>query len=307
MSSNNPIHQTKGNYNMKKTLISLLILSLGGTALAQSPSADKKLESTSAISTNTAKPVFATTTSLPKLCSHCTYPDLFTPKIIGVQKNSWWVAGSVGYAFLNSPGTTSVAMPGGPDIYTGKNINRDLFLALSAGYQWDRATKWFPAFRLGLSLESLPALSVTGTLNSGGNLYNYKNDVSSTALLLLAQADLITWKQFTPFVEFGIGPSLNHTSGYSETLIAGTGPARANPDIQDKDTTTLAYKIGTGLSYKLANHPWVFSIVYDYTDRGAANTGDSNSAGASTFGSINQNLQGSQVSLTARYNFTHSL
>jgi opacity protein-like surface antigen len=70
-----------------------------------------------------------------------------------------------------------------------------------------------------------------------------------------------------PFVSFGIGPSLNFASYYSETAVYPD--ASASPGFNSHINTSFAYQLGAGIAYPLTNYNRL-SIAYRYADSGKA-------------------------------------
>ncbi|MFI4956250.1 MAG: outer membrane protein [Gammaproteobacteria bacterium] len=126
-------------------------------------------------------------------------------------------------------------------------------VAANGGYEFT-GRGGIPAISLGLGIYGTPGnydyngqLIETALGSSSDTLYHYTFHISSVRLLLETQ---FTWniKNFTPFINIGVGSAWNHLSDYSETPVNDTGYV-ALPPFESHTSNNFAYQLGFGIGY----------------------------------------------------------
>lgn len=220
--------------------------------------------------------------------------------------NGWWLSLS-GAAF--SAGTpqdldsTWTGQQGTPLHYSPQGASSTFTGFLGAGYQYGILSELVSALRLGAQYQYVAPITVKGNVNdSPVGAYTYQNKVSSNIVWLDAQADILPFGRFTPYLEAGIGAALNTFSNYSEAYGSGVTPFPLDETIYgNKSTWQEAYKAGLGLNYqlKVKKGNLAIGVFYNYITLGKAS-----SAVASFDGSprLTENITGNQYGLALRYN-----
>ncbi|WP_019215533.1 outer membrane protein [Legionella tunisiensis] len=101
--------------------------------------------------------------------------------------------------------------------------------------------------------------------------YNYQWNLSSDLILASSKINVLEIHHVMPFVQAGIGVSINHMSEYSESVLPNVTP-RINPGFSNHNRTTFAYQLGAGLDWAVKPQ-WLLSVGYEYTDLGKFSSG----------------------------------
>jgi hypothetical protein len=167
----------------------------------------------------------------------------------------------------------------------------------------DRA--WLPADRLGVFYDYYSPQQISGVINKYQltTAYNDHFSVHSNTFWLDNQLDLVRIHSFTPFIDLGIGASFNSASGYAESPTADNDePRQDGAGFASNTHLAFAYRAGVGVNYRIpTKQPLDLGILYRYTNRGYAQTGNSANY---PIGSLQSGqLKSNEVALTLRYNF----
>lgn len=150
-----------------------------------------------------------------------------------------------------------------------------LSIAFTAGRYWERDSAWFPGHYVGLRYQHLFFHEVDGSIMqySDPTYTNYRDtwSVSSNVLLAETKLELMKAGPIRPYINGGIGVSINQFGSYKEygepVITVRTSPAFAS-----RTKGTFAYDVGCGLNFNM-NANIVLSIGYDYENIGANDSG----------------------------------
>ena len=122
------------------------------------------------------------------------------------------------------------------DRYT-VNKKTQTALSLVAGFKKEYVRQWLPSYSLGLLIQHLFNKSITGyivqySLPQFTN-YHYHWDISSDLLALYSKVDITKYHGFTPFVNVGLGLSVNKASNVEEIALDNITP-RVGPGFGGK-------------------------------------------------------------------------
>ncbi len=195
--------------------------------------------------------------------------------------------------------------PNNMDRYSTTASN-PLSMALTAGRYWEQERNWFPGYYLGLRYQHLLDHSVDGSIMQY-SLPAYTNyhdswNISSNVLLAYTKLELMKIGPIRPYVNGGLGVSINQFSSYKEY---GEPPItiRTSPAFASRNKGVFAYDLGCGLNFNM-NANIVLSLGYDYQNIGANNSGP----GRTTWSGerIKQGgINGNSVILGATFLFDH--
>jgi opacity protein-like surface antigen len=235
--------------------------------------------------------------------------------MLNAQASTTWVAleGGVDSA-MHATHTNTAVMPDVdlPDAYVLNHLQNTWMLGFGAGYEFSRTNKlfpqldkkWLPSDRLGIFYDYYAPQQLSGVINKYLTDPAYTDHVSihSHTFWLDNQLDLAQINAFTPFLDLGIGVSRNSMTNYAETpTIDNVSPRENSAAFADKNTWAVAYRAGLGVNYHPANQPIDIGILYRYTNRGRAKTGDSANY---PIGALSSNhLTSNQIALVLRSYF----
>ena len=214
---------------------------------------------------------------------------------------------------ISASSINSILLPDTNEAYdyyvTSIKSNTQSF-GLSGGYEFSNIfsgmnNRWFPSYRVGLAYDYYAPQKLSGVIdlyNSNLEGYTYQMKTHSNTLWLENQVDLVHVKNFTPFLELGVGAAWNTTKDYSETPVSSNvDPREQSAALLNHTNRAFAYRTGIGLNYQPKASGLNIGLLYRYTDRGVAKTGASPNYAEIT--SLNSpRLRSNDVLLTFRYN-----
>ena len=101
--------------------------------------------------------------------------------------------------------------------------------------------------------------------------YNYNWKLSTLALTADTKVNVFNFSRWLPYVNGGLGISLNKARGYSETALSDV-TARVSPAYANHASSQFTYHVGAGLDY-LYNQNWRLSAGYEFESFGAFSSG----------------------------------
>lgn len=156
-----------------------------------------------------------------------------------------------------------------------KGSTTPVMLGLQVGHRWQRDAKWVPAYALALRYQHLFVSDVKGSITQYSlpeyNNYSYRWGVESNVLSLYSKFDLAKYGRVMPYVDVGLGLSINRSISFEETAYPGITP-RISPDFGAKASTQFAYNVGAGLDFVLSSK-LLLSVGYDYQQFGSMTSG----------------------------------
>ncbi|KTD22581.1 outer membrane protein [Legionella londiniensis] len=164
--------------------------------------------------------------------------------------------------------------PYNQDQYTVKS-QKQAALGILGGLQWQRQNDWIPAYSLGLRYQHLFSRSYSGLIVQYSlpqfTNYHYSWDINSDALMLFSKVDIYRFGRFLPYVDIGLGASINHSRHFQESALPGITP-RLSPYFGDKTKPNFAYMLGMGVDYELGSNLSIF-LGYNYQNLGRVQSG----------------------------------
>lgn len=166
--------------------------------------------------------------------------------------------------------------------------NTQAVIAAEVGYTWKNTGEWFsaghqwfPSYTLSFYYNHLFQTDIGDQIQQYSipafTNYQYTWKVSADVLLVVAKLNLIEYEQFSPFIQVGLGGSLNNASQYSETAYQNV-TARVNPAFADYTVGAFAYDLGAGIDWQFHPH-FSLSLLYQFQNLGSIQSGQ----GASTW------------------------
>jgi len=242
--------------------------------------------------------------------------SLFISSTVAATTTTPWVALEGGMDFsMQATHANVVPMPNVdlPDNYLFTHLHNTWMLGVGAGYQFTRpqslfpslAAKWLPSDRLGVFYDYYAPQQLSGVINKymTNTAYTDHVTVHSHTLWLDNQLDIAQLHAFTPFVDLGLGLSQNTTADYAEApTVDNLEPRGDSAAFARHNNWALAYRAGFGVNYHLATkQPMDIGMMYRYTNRGRAKTGDSANY---PIGALSSNhLTSNEISLVFRSYF----
>lgn len=165
--------------------------------------------------------------------------------------------------------------------------NTQAVIATEIGYRWRNAKQWipgrqwFPAYAVSFYYNHLFSTDIGDQIEQYSipafTNYHYNWKASADVLLAVAKLNLIEYEQFSPFVQVGLGGSLNHACQYNETAYPNVTP-RVSPAFSNYTTSGFAYDLGAGIDWQFHPH-FSLSLLYQFQNLGSLQSGK----GASTW------------------------
>lgn len=182
-------------------------------------------------------------------------------------------AGMSASAFSSTKEHSVTTFNGAPvDVYSGATFdNKPSYgMYLKAGYRYSR-------YRFGLSYQRSDANNATGVIQqfSFAENYRYHYDVRTQAILANMSADLLQGKNWTPYVDIGMGVAMNEAYDFSEAPLSGVSSPRSL-DYADNSKTDFAWKAGLGLRYNITKVTEL-DLQYHYVNFGGYQLGQASS------------------------------
>ena len=208
-----------------------------------------------------------------------TYPFKSLPPLLnnGIA-HSWFVSTDVGimHTSTNSEMTVHNGSNYSPPMNTDQySVTQPtpVMLDLIAGHRWKRDNQWLPAYAFALRYQHLFSHKIKGDITQFGEIenYDYSWNVSADALSLYSKFDLAQYKRVMPYVDAGIGVSLNRSGNYSEVAYSSVLP-RNSPAYGTRTSSHLTYNAGVGIDIILTSK-LLLSLGYDYQQFGGTTSG----------------------------------
>jgi len=181
-------------------------------------------------------------------------------------ERGWWGSLESGATFTAKDHRNHIGMmpnPGAGHLYDDyKTTHREdgYLIGLSGGYQFgcpeDCERTWFPNARVGLGYEFVGETKVDGDVNKyqEKTYYNFQYKTYSQVAWALGQLDIITWKNFTPFIDAAIGVAFNSARDYDEHRISREVPVRESARFSNKTSAEFAWRAGLGVNYSIPRY-----------------------------------------------------
>lgn len=200
-------------------------------------------------------------------------------------KRLYYSAG-IGDMFFRKSGENYLGTgPGWPDDhYSGNGISDVPYGFIEAGYQWQRASNWLPAYSLGARIAMVTASTASGYIDQyslpGFRNYTYFYDVALMNFMGILKADLYRWRNLMPYIAVGAGLSNYFTSNYTERATVGVTP-RVSPGFSDSNGANFAYQLGVGVDFAVKDNITI-NVEANYANYGTVYTGKGANYGSKT-------------------------
>lgn len=209
------------------------------------------------------------------------------------HNHNWFLGGDLGLLYAHTQNSMTVnngsdyPPPESVDQYSLKQ-HKPVMIALQAGHHWKRDARFIPGYSLSARYQHLFVKDIQGSITQYSlpefRNYAYHWGVSANVLSLYTKVDLMQYGRIMPYVDAGLGVSINQSQSYQETAYAGVTP-RISPAYQGRDKEQLSYNVGAGVDISIT--PKItMSIGYDYQSFGRVESGN----GFSTWSGEHLNL-----------------
>ncbi|MCC5014295.1 SPOR domain-containing protein [Legionella sp. 31fI33] len=192
--------------------------------------------------------------------------------------NSWYLTAKIGAQRTHVDDQLTVdngsgfSSPSDKDTYT-MDSESSAVLGVGGGYRFTHFM--VPAVSVGINYSHFFNRTINGQIRQYSlpefTNYNYQWKLSSDLVLASSKINLLEIHHVAPFVQGGIGVSINHASDYSETVLPNVTP-RVSPGFSNHNQTSFAYQLGAGLDWAVKPQ-WLVSLGYEYTDLGKFRSG----------------------------------
>jgi len=198
-----------------------------------------------------------------------------------LSNSAWFVNLDYGQVFPHLNETMTVhngsdyPSPQNVDQFSTKKHNQTK-LGFQIGRRWQRdQSQWLPAYTIGLKYQHLFRNDIRGSITQYSlpqfNNYSYRWATSANVLSLNSKVDVTKWGKVMPYINAGLGTSINHAASYRESAYAGVTP-RISPDFRSRSKAKFYYGVGAGLDM-IINPQVILSAGYDYQSFGAIVSG----------------------------------
>lgn len=221
-------------------------------------------------------------------------PQPVLPLTAPVNGN-WFVAADIGPLWSRFNNTMTInngsgfPPPQNVDLYSAAARHSQPMLALMAGYRWQQARSWIPAYSLALRYQHVFSQNIVGTISQYSlpefNNYYYSWAMDANIVSLYSKINLYQYDRVLPYFALGLGGASNHTRGYQETALSGVTP-RISPNFAARSEGQFSYTLGAGIDF-LVRPQVIISLGYEYQSLGSVSSG----AGQTTWSSTNLNLK----------------
>jgi opacity protein-like surface antigen len=235
---------------------------------------------------------------------------IFASGIKSHTPGNWYVSADIGATWSDVNGSMTLnngsnfPSPSNVDRYSAGSGDARALLGVSAGYRWQRNEQILPAYSAAFRYQHLFTQPITGTVDQYSlpqfiNYY-YSWGMEADVMSLYSKIDLINYKNFMPYVDAGLGVSLNRSTTYHESAFANVTP-RVSPMFASQTRAQFAYNIGAGLDVQIKPQV-IVSLGYEYQSFGHLSSGSGQTTWSGTHLSLG-NLATNTVLLGATYVF----
>ena len=189
--------------------------------------------------------------------------------------NNWFVQAQGGIVVPSRSGQflidngSEYAPPLNVDIYSSGQSNQGA-VALTVGKRLATSSSIIDHYSFGGRLHYVIPANVGGTITQYSLPqflnYDYSRKLSALALTADMKLNAFSFAAFSPYVNGGLGVSLNQVSSYHETALAGV-TARISPAYASRSKTQFTYHVGAGFDFMYRDN-LLFSAGYEFEDFG---------------------------------------
>mgnify|MGYP003639732179 CR=1 FL=1 len=163
------------------------------------------------------------------------------------------------------------------DHYTINRPSTNLSFSAFAGYRWDTENKWLPHYSVAFRYQHLNASAAGGqiqlfSLPSFTN-YDYNLSLGSNVFSVSGKVNVYEWRNFSPYVSFGLGLASTSVSNYKENEIDGGDPRIDGPAFNDHTNNNFMFNVGLGVDYNITQQ-LIVSLGYEYENLGKITSGN---------------------------------
>lgn len=160
------------------------------------------------------------------------------------------------------------------DPYTTHHNNHPI-LAVQVGRRWEHAQHWLPAHTVALKYQHMFTKDIDGNVTQYSspeyNNYSYHWGVAAEVFSLNGKVDIVKIGKVMPYVDAGLGVSINRSRSYRESAYSDVTP-RTSPGFSSNAQGQFYYNLGAGLDAILTPH-LIASIGYDFQSFGLMRSG----------------------------------
>lgn len=195
------------------------------------------------------------------------------PQLLG---GPWMIGADLGIAFPHSNDTMTVyngskyPVPLDVEQYSVGHRHRPALLGVQIGRRWERAEQWVPAYAVYLRYQHLFTQDLQGSISQYSSPefknYSYRWGMTAEVFSFNGKVDVVKFGRVMPYVNAGLGISLNRGMSYQESAYTGVTP-RISPAFSSHGQGQFYYNAGVGLDVQLIPQV-IVSGGYDYQSFG---------------------------------------
>lgn len=197
------------------------------------------------------------------------------------SSHHWYLGIDVGFmqTIMNNDAMT---VPNGSDFPFPENLDhyslerhQPIMLDVQAGHRWNRSQQWIPSFAVALRYEHVFSKNIQGLVTQYSDPeftdYSYQWGIEADVISLYSKLDLVRMGPLMPYVDLGVGLSINRSQPYNETALPDITP-RYSPNYASKTNYQFTYNLGAGLDFLLSRN-FLISAGYSYQSFGKVSSG----------------------------------
>lgn len=200
--------------------------------------------------------------------------------LFSANPGSWFINLGTGVAQPDIPSAllidngTDFDPPNNRDRYSTHWPNSALVSAM-VGLLWQRTEQFIPGYALGLRYQHLFAKDIAGQVMQYSvpefTNYEYNLGVLINTLSAYSKVELVRLGSVIPYINGGIGMSVNNSETYVEKSLPGITP-RNSPAFAGQTRTQFTYELGLGIDVVI-NPELMLTLGYEYQNFGKLSTG----------------------------------
>lgn len=196
-------------------------------------------------------------------------------------KGQWTIGADFGITFPYSNHTMTVnngsdyPEPLNVDQFSVAQQHHPAVFGVQIGRRWERAEQWVPAYAASLRYQHLFTQDLHGSISQYSlpefKNYSYRWGMSAEVLSLNGKINIVRFGRVMPYVDAGLGVSLNRGMSYQESAYEDVTP-RVSPGFTSHRQGQFYYNAGAGLDVQLTPQVIVYG-GYNYQHFGRMSSG----------------------------------
>lgn len=200
--------------------------------------------------------------------------------LFSTNPGSWYINLSAGVAQPKIPSV--LLIDNGSDFDPPNNRDRysthwpnSAMISAVVGRLWQRTEQFIPGYALGLRYQHVFTKDITGQVMQYSvpefTNYEYNLGVLINTLSAYSKVELVRLGPVIPYINGGLGVSVNNSETYVEMSLPGITP-RNSPAYAGKTRTQFTYDLGLGIDVVI-NPELMLTLGYEYQNFGKLITG----------------------------------